>query len=164
MGEEVVEQAKSDLEQKLAAAFEKSLGEFFKARVGARPAGRQPSGIEELPPEYQTQLKRIIAGEIDEGDRCRTFFDLAVTDVLNHRANLNAAAVAAIHNGTRLDNVANWHGTDSFGMWIDRRANPDEVAQLTETNRAAQAVQIDAFVSELAGTLAGEVAKIVGQK
>ena len=139
-------------EDVLGEAFKTTLYEFFGP-------SREHGGSELLPPEWQTQLKKIVAGEIDTGERGRTFFDLAITQLLTHQANLNSAAVGAAHDGRYHANLQHTQADNGVGLWLDRIANPDEVAQLTETLRKGTPVQLDA----LATALATRVAEIINE-
>ena len=113
--------------------------------------GRETGGSELLPPEWQANLKHIVAGELDVDKRTRLMFDSLFLahnfQYLTHQADLNAARVNSAHT-TQLQNaVTNWGGVSARSMWRDRITNPDEVAQLTETNRAGQAMQLDALAA-----------------
>lgn len=124
--------------------------------------GREVGGSELLPPEYQANLKHIVAGELDVDKRTRLMFESLFLahnfQYLTHQADLNASRVNAAHSTQIQNAVAGWGGVSARSMWRDRITNPDEVAQLTETNRAGQAMQLDALaalvVTKLAATQA----------
>lgn len=118
------------------------VGSVLERLIGG---GRTKGGSELLPPEWQANMKKLFAGELDVGERGRLMFDIGMLQLLTHQADLNSASVAAVHTTGLQHAVANWGGVEARGMARDRIWNPDEVARAT-TGAGSQSQALGAFI------------------
>ncbi len=146
---------------------QKERAEIIEGMAGAIKAGfeevfghgRAPhgDGSPSMPPEYQTQIKKIIAGELSEAEQGRFFFNTLAAGVVTHKMDVDALKLQTVADRTYHSNLQHTQADHNVGLWIDRTTNPDEVAQLTETMRKGTAGQLDA----LAVTMATKIASIL---